>query len=221
MNYDTICSLLLSTHSELNSQLFKNGNLKPREFEKIIQSMNFLMESAESELLNVVPECTFRYKELSDEIKKLKEKHSSGVIFVDYFQLIELTKDEDRYSELTNMAASFKRLTIEIDLPIILVSQVSKKREDENNKRPRLSDLAECNALAQHCDNLIFIYREDYSETEKSLLDKDYEFALNPETRNIAEIILQNTKMGLKKTCKLLFQPIITKFENKPKAEYF
>lgn len=221
MNYDIISSRLLSTHSELNSQLFKNGNLKPQEFEKLIQSMNFLMESAESELLNVVPECTFRYKELSDEIRKFKEKHSSGVVFVDYFQLIELTKDEDRYSELTNMAASFKRLTMEIDLPIILVSQVSKKREDENNKRPRLSDLAECDALAQHCDNLIFIYREDYYDAEKSLLDADCEFASNPETRNIAEIIVAKHKNGPTRTCKLLFQSVITKFKNKPKAEYF
>lgn len=221
MNYDVICSRLLSTHSEIDSQLFKSGNLKPQEFEKLIQSMTFLAESAETELLNVIPECTYRYKELSDEIKKFKEKHSSGVIFIDYFQLIELTKDEDRYSELTNMAASFKRLVMEIDLPIVLVSQVSKKREGENNKRPRLSDLAECDALAQHCDNLVFIYREDYYEAEKSLLDTGYEFALNPETRNIAEIIVAKHKNGPTKTCKLLFQSTITKFKNKVKVDLF
>lgn len=108
-------------------------------------------------------------------------------------------------------------------MPLVLVSQVSKKREDEQNKRPRLSDLAECDALAQHSDNLIFIYREDYYNMEKELnkSDLDYEDCLNTDKRGIAEIIVAKHKNGQVKTIEMLFQADITKFKDKLITEVF
>lgn len=222
MDGEAISSRLISSYAEINSTKIKSGEMKlPQDAEKMIKAIDEISKLTENEVLNVIPDCIFNFKKLSEKIRDFKTKHEEGVVIVDYFQLIELEKSEDRYTELTNMAAAFKRLAIEIKMPLVLVSQVSKKREDDQNKRPRLSDLAECDALAQHSDNLIFIYREEYYGKEKDLnnSDDDFESCVNPNVKGIAEIIVAKHKNGPVKTIKMLFQSEITKFKDKFVAE--
>lgn len=224
MSGETISSRLISSKSGISSTQIKNGNLRTQaDYEKIIKALEVITKYTEDEILNVIPDCTYNFKKLSEEIRNFKAKYNEGVVIIDYFQLIELERKEDRYTELTNLAADFKRLAMEIEMPLVLVSQVSKKREDEQNKRPRLSDLAECDALAQHSDNLIFIYREDYYNMEKELnkSDLDYEDCLNTDKRGIAEIIVAKHKNGQVKTIEMLFQADITKFKDKLITEVF
>lgn len=224
MDSATISERLISSYAEIDSTKIRSGEIRmSQDAEKIIKAIDDIGNLTENGILNIIPDYTFNFKKLSEEIRNFKAEHNEGVVIVDYFQLIELEKSEDRYTELTNMAASFKRLAMEIKMPLILVSQVSKKREDEQNKRPRLSDLAECDALAQHSDNLIFIYREDYYDIEKELhnSDSDYEPFINTDKRGVAEIIVAKHKNGPVKTIRMLFQSNIAKFKNTLITENF
>jgi len=217
MDSETISSRLISSYAKVSSSKIKSGEItRNKDLDKIVKAIEDIGKLTENYMLNVIPDCTFNFKKLSEEIRNFKAEHEDGVVIVDYFQLIELERKEDRYTELTNMAAAFKRLAMEIKMPLVLVSQVSKKREDEQNKRPRLSDLAECDALAQHSDNLIFIYREDYYSMEKALnnSESDYDISFDASKKGQAEIIVAKHKNGPVKTIGMLFQAEITKFKD-------
>lgn len=210
LSKEAIAEHLLTALAEVENTRIKSGNLSKKDWDKLTYAID-IIDKQLNKYLKVIPDCHLFYKDLFDKIRKFKSDNENGVVIVDYFQLIKLYRAEDtRIIELSSLAAAFKHLTMEIKLPIILLSQVSKKCEDRDNKRPMLSDLAECDALAQHSDNLIFIFREDYynnisnnDEEEKFLKDK-----------NVADFNIEKQKNGPIGQFKLLYQPQINKFKN-------
>ncbi|MCG4878245.1 DnaB-like helicase C-terminal domain-containing protein, partial [Eggerthella lenta] len=72
-----------------------------------------------------------------------------GLIIIDYLQLMEAdTKSNSREREVAEMSRSFKQLALDCNCPVLLLSQLSRKMEEENRK-PRLSDLRESGAIEQ------------------------------------------------------------------------
>ena len=205
-----ISQRLLSSIAEVDAQRMKEGTFSPKDWEKISEAISILDNLNKKQTLNIISGCYLYYKDMFDLIRKFKEDHNKGVVIVDYFQQIKLYKQEDtRIIELSSLASAFKHLAMEIDMPIILVSQVSKKCEDRSDKRPILSDLAECDALAQHCDNLAFIYRDEYYDND------------NPENKNKSEFIFAKQKNGPRGNFELLYQAPIFKFKNPVQIDAF
>ena len=212
MSMEAILERLVSSQSGIASEAIKKKVLNQKEWDSLVETINKLHELFQSNKFQIIPSCNLYYKDLFDTIRNFKKEHENGVVIVDYFQLVKLNKDEEtRYIELTGLAAAFKNLTMELNLPIILVSQVSKKCDERINKRPRLSDLSECDALAQHCDNLIFIYREDYYQEIDYETEEDETSA---KSKGVAEFIVAKHKQGPRGSFKLLFQENISKFKN-------
>lgn len=209
-----IVNRFVSSVAEVDNMKFKQNSLREKDWEKIADAMNKLIPNSESSLLDILGECSLSYKELFDKIRDFKNNNEEGVIIIDDFQLIPLTGKEDRYAELSALACALKRLAIEVKLPILLTAQVSRKCDERNDKRPLLSDLAECDALAQYSDNLLFIYRNDYYYKNDDL---GYEENL----KSVAEINVAKHKNGPKGMFKLLFLPHISKYKNPTKCEVF
>ena len=201
---EAICERLVSSCAEVESEKIKKGSLvDEKSWNKFGDALSEIGELVNNKILNLVPDCTLYYKDLFDKIREFKAEHKKGVVIVDYFQLVKLYRPEDtRIIELASLAAAFKHLTMEIKLPIILVSQVSKKCEERQDKKPNLSDLAECDALAQHSDNLIFLYRNEYYEPD------------NFESKNRAKLIVAKQKNGKRGEFELLYIPQLYKFKN-------
>ena len=214
LDQESIATRLISTISEVESSKIKDIRNNVQQYEKVANAMLELSKLADSGMLQIEANCYLYYKDLFDLIRKFKEEQGNGVVIVDYFQLVKLYKQEDsRIIELSSLAAAFKHLAMEIEMPIVLVSQVNKKCEDRREKRPLLSDLAECDALAQHSDNLIFIYREDYYRQN---WDEDYdEYAEIVNAKGTAEITIAKQKNGPRGKFELIYQGNIYKFKNK------
>ncbi|MDH5543212.1 MAG: replicative DNA helicase [Nitrospinota bacterium] len=99
--------------------------------------------------------------------RRLKAEKGLDLIVIDYLQLLHSnTRSENRVLEIGEMTRSLKGLARELEVPIILISQLSRKVEDRPNKKPQLADLRESGAIEQDADIVGFVYRESYYDRD-------------------------------------------------------
>lgn len=106
-------------------------------------------------------------------------------------QLATYDKAGNREQEISNISRGLKAIAKELDIPVIALSQLSRKVEERPGKRPMLSDLRDSGSIEQDADEVIFLYRPEYYGIEE--WDSDYN---NEDTENEAEIIISKNRNG-------------------------
>lgn len=140
--------------------------------------------------------------EMRTMARRLQSERGLGLIIVDYLQLMEgRGKTDNRVQEVSEISRSLKGLARELNVPVVALSQLSRGIESRTDQRPKLSDLRESGSIEQDADVVLFIYRED-------------KVRQNPETKNIAEIIIAKHRNGPVGSVKLYFNEQITSFKN-------
>lgn len=100
---------------------------------------------------------------LRSEVRRLARRGPLGAVVVDYLQLLEgdpTKRNENRTQEVSYISRVLKLLAVELDVPVIAVSQLSRASENRPNKRPMLSDLRESGSLEQDANVVLALYRE-------------------------------------------------------------
>jgi len=148
--------------------------------------------------------------ELRAKARRLKIEHGGlGLVIVDYLQLMKgRTRVESRQQEISEISRSLKALAKELNIPVIAVSQLSRKTEERTGNRPQLSDLRESGAIEQDADLILFIYRDEiYNRSEE-----------NP-NKGKAEIIIGKQRNGPTGKVDLAFLDKFTTFKELYKGE--
>lgn len=100
---------------------------------------------------------------IKSECRKLKIKEGLDIVVIDHLQLIEGTKGaENRNVEVSKITRELKLMAKELDVTVLLVSQLSRAPEGRGDHRPRLSDLRESGSIEQDADIAMLLYRDDY-----------------------------------------------------------
>lgn len=129
-------------------------------------------------------------EEIKDKCTNLKDDKDIGVVLIDYIQLVSTEKhNRSREQELAHISFELKKLAQELNVPIIITSQLSKEAELRQDKRPVLNDLRYNGSLTQDADVIIFLYRDDY-------YNKNID-------NNEVEVIVAKNRYGNTKTIKL------------------
>ena len=174
----------------------KSGNLDDAHTQKVIKVSNKLSQSKliiNDEISNLMS--------LRSIARKLKRENDIKLIIIDYLQLLEGTRRENRNLEISEISRSLKILAKELDIPIIALSQLSRSVESRQVKKPMLSDLRESGSLEQDADIVMFLYREDY---------------YNPETenKNITDVIIAKNRNGPTGTIPVYFHKEYVRFQD-------
>jgi replicative DNA helicase len=147
--------------------------------------------------------------ELRAKARRLKADRGLGMVIVDYLQLMKgRAKIESRQQEISEISRSLKALAKELNIPVIAVSQLSRKTEERTGNRPQLSDLRESGAIEQDADLILFIYRDEVYNRDPD----------NP-NRGKAEVIIGKQRNGPIGKIDLAFLDKFTTFKDLYKGE--
>ncbi|WP_461207328.1 replicative DNA helicase [Clostridium sp. DL1XJH146] len=137
--------------------------------------------------------------EMRSKCRRLKIEHGIDMILIDYLQLMSGSNTESRQQEVSEISRSIKALAKEMECPVIALSQLSRAPEQRADHRPMLSDLRESGSIEQDADLVMFLYRDEYYDTET-------------EDKNVAECIISKQRNGPTGTVKLAWLGQYSKF---------
>lgn len=154
-------------------------------------------------------------------VKKMQAKHSIGLVIIDYLQLISSDtedKNNNRVQEISKITQQLKDMAKNLDVPVIVLSQLSRAVEQREDKRPQLADLRDSGSIEQDADIVMFIYREAYYKSRQepkinTTMHDKWRKEMN-EIKNKAEVIIVKYRNGPIGTVPLFFNPNLTKFTN-------
>ena len=139
--------------------------------------------------------------------RRFKTRHSDlALIVVDYLQLMHTARNrnDNRQQETADISRMLKAVAIELECPVIALSQLSREVERRTEKKPQLSDLRDSGAIEQDADTVILLYREDYYDENKLYNSPDSK----------AELRVAKNRNGRTGICALTFQREYTRFVN-------
>ena len=223
MSSEQLATRLLGELSEISSENIRTGNLSKTDFSKILSSSDDLKKL--NLFIDDTPALTI--SSIRTRARRLKRKSGLDLIILDYLQLVngESKKTNDnRVQEISDITRGLKAIAKELDLPVIALSQLSRKVEDREEKRPQLADLRESGAIEQDADLVVFLYREEYylARTEPPEGTEKHEVWTNKmeKVHNIAEAIIAKHRHGPISKVKLHFNPSWTKFSDLAENNY-
>ena len=197
---------LISNVCEIEGEKIKSGRLSRQEWEQL----NSRVRSLFSAPLYVDDSPSLSILELRTKARRLVKEHGVKIIIIDYLQLMNATgmKFGSREQEVSMISRSLKQLAKELNIPVIALSQLSRKVEERNdgNKRPQLSDLRESGAIEQDADMVLFVHRPEYYHI--------YQDEKGNDLHGMAQIIIAKHRKGATGDVLLNFRGEFTRFQD-------
>jgi replicative DNA helicase len=202
MSKEQLFLRMLTGEARIDAHRLRGGFLGERDWGKLSEAIGTLSES--KIFIDDTP--SIGVLEMRAKCRRLAAEHGLNLVIVDYVQLMQgRGRFENRTLELASISRSLKGLAKELNVPIVVLSQLSRAPESRSDRRPQLSDLRESGALEQDADVVIFIYREDM------YADKN---APPTDAQGTAELIIGKQRNGPTGIVKLAFIREFTRFEN-------
>jgi replicative DNA helicase len=197
---------MLSSLGSINQTKVRTGNLEDDDWPRITSAINMLQSAP----MFIDDSAGLTPAELRARARRLmRQQGKLGIIVVDYLQLMQIADStENRVNEISEISRSLKALAKELNVPVVVLSQLNRAVESRNDKRPMMADLRESGAIEQDADVIVFIYRDEvYNEDSPD--------------KGKAEIIIAKQRNGPIGTVHLTFQGKYTRFDNfMPEYDY-
>jgi len=196
MSEPQITDRLLCIQSMIESGRIRKGFLAPADMDHLrrvreeMRDIPFYID--DSPRLGVL--------ELRAKARRMAWNGRLDLVMVDYLQLMDPSdKRVSREQQISEISRSLKALAKELQIPVVALSQLSRAPEQRkgDDRRPILSDLRESGAIEQDADVVMFLYRPEYYDREKT----------KEEDRNVLEIIVAKQRNGATGKVRLTFRP--------------
>jgi len=199
MSKNQLTQRLLCAEARVDMHLLRSGKLPHRELPRLSLAAGPLSEAP----LYIDDTPALTILELRAKARRLKAENNLDLIIVDYLQLLgSLGEIESRQQEISQMSRSLKAVAKELDVPVIVISQLSRAPELRTDRRPQLSDLRDSGAIEQDADVVLFVFREELYNKE------------DDNVKGRAEIIIGKQRNGPIGVAHLMFKKEYATFEN-------
>ncbi|MGI8973181.1 MAG: replicative DNA helicase [Gaiella sp.] len=200
MSKAEVTQRLMCSEAKVESNRLRSGKLAPDDWPRLTAACDRLAKAP----IFVDDTGSITMMELRSKARRLKSRQPSlGLLIVDYLQLMTSGGTvENRVQEVSQISRNLKVLARELEVPIVALSQLSRKVEERHDKRPLLSDLRESGSIEQDADLVFFVYRDEYYNQEES------------DAQGIAEVICSKHRNGPIDTVKLSFLKRYAKFSD-------
>jgi replicative DNA helicase len=136
---------MLCSEARVDMSRVRNGQLSERDFQRLADTAGRMSEAK----VFIDDNADMSVMELRSRARRLMAEHGLGLIIIDYLQLMSGSNKsagggENRQQEISVISRGLKALARELDIPVLVLSQLSRAVESRPNKRPMLSDLREC-----------------------------------------------------------------------------
>jgi len=195
MSKEQLATRILSTEALVESNTLRNGRISGDDWVKLATSAGYLSSLP----LYIDDTASMTVQQMKAKLRRTK---NLGLVIIDYLQLMESTsRSDNRVTVISEITRQLKVMAKELNVPVILLSQLSRAVESRTDKRPMLSDLRESGSIEQDADIVLFLYREAYYNKES-------------QRRNISECIVAKNRHGETGTVELIWDGQYTRFSN-------
>ncbi|MGO2695925.1 replicative DNA helicase [Bavariicoccus seileri] len=200
MGAESLVNRMLCAEGNIDASNLRTGKLSEDEWDSLVMAMGTLGNSK----IYIDDTPGIRVAEIRAKCRRLKQEAKElGLVIIDYLQLIEGSRKENRQQEVSEISRQLKKLAKELGAPVIALSQLSRGVEQRQDKRPILSDIRESGSIEQDADIVAFLYRDDYYRSEDGEEVED---------NNIIEVIIEKNRSGARGTVQLIFTKEYNKF---------
>lgn len=200
MSKESLFIRLLTSEAQIDSHRLMSGAIGQKDYGKISHAL----ETLSAMKLYIDDSTNISVLEMRAKARRLQAEHGLNLLVIDYIQLMSgRGRFENRTLELASISRSLKGLAKELNVPIVVLSQLSRAPEARSDHRPQLSDLRESGALEQDADLVGLIYRDD-------VYNKDP----NSPDAGTAELIIAKQRNGPTGVVRLAFLREQTRFAN-------
>ena len=203
MSAEQLAMRILSSLGQIEGFKLRTGNLMNPDWKRINEASSQLSNT--NLVIDDTPGITIG--EIRAKCRRLASSEKGlALVVIDYLQLISGGKNygTNRQQEVSDISRSLKTLAMELGVPVIALSQLSRGVEAREDKRPLMSDLRESGSIEQDADIVAFLYRDDYYNKE----------ARTEDNNSISELIIGKHRNGPTATIELLFKKNTSTFLN-------
>jgi replicative DNA helicase len=214
MSSEQLANRILAAEARIKSHLLLQGDLSEEEFHRFVD----VARDLETLPLHIDDTPALPISTLAARARRLKRQMGLDFLVVDYLQLVRPAsgKDNGRVQEVSEITQGLKAIAKELDIPVMALSQLSRKVEEREDKRPQLADLRESGSIEQDADVVMFVFREAYYHDRAKPPEDDPRF---PEWQSRAErlhgraeVIIGKQRHGPIGTAELMFEDSFTRF---------
>lgn len=200
MTAEQLLHRMICSQSEVESDKIRTGSLSGVEYQRIVSAVNSMMKG----VVVIDDQPGIKITDLRARARRMKESHNIQLLIVDYLQLISgsglARNGENRQNEISEISRMMKTLARELNLPIICLSQLSRKVEERQGHRPMMSDLRESGSIEQDSDIVMFLLRREYYDP----YDKP----------GLAELIVAKNRHGAVGSVNMTYRKELAQFAN-------
>ena len=207
MSAEMLINRMISSVGQIDSYKLQTGNMLEKDWKRYNEALSQLSDTN----IYIEGNAGVTAQEIRAKCRRLASSTEGlGLVVIDYLQLVSsgARRVESRQVEVSEISRSLKTMALELDVPVIALSQLSRSAEKRESNQPMLADLRESGSLEQDADMVLFINRKDYYEKAK-----DFNQKIVP-----AELIIAKHRKGGLGTVNLLFELSMLSFKSQLKG---